>query len=30
LRFLENKFRQAYGFLGTPIRIIAKGHNEKE
>jgi len=30
LRFLENRFRQAYGFLGTPIRIIAKGHNEKE
>jgi len=30
LRFLENRFRQAYGFVGTPIRIIAKGHNEKE
>jgi GTP-binding protein len=30
MRFLENKFREAYGFLGTPIKIIAKGHKEKE
>ena len=30
LRFLENKFREAYGFVGTPIRIITKGHKEKD
>ena len=23
-RFLENRFRQAYGFLGTPIRLVFK------
>jgi GTP-binding protein len=24
LRFLENRLRAAYGFLGTPIRIVLK------
>ena len=28
-RFLENRFREEYGFLGTPIRIVAKGRKEK-
>ncbi|MEZ0395143.1 MAG: ribosome biogenesis GTPase Der [Anaerolineales bacterium] len=30
LRYLENRFRETYGFLGTPIRIIVKGRREKE
>jgi GTP-binding protein len=25
-RYLENRFRQAYGFIGTPIKLIVKGH----
>jgi len=29
LRFLENRIREEYGFLGTPIRIVAKGRGEK-
>ncbi len=28
-RYLENRLREAYGFLGTPIRIVAKGRREK-
>lgn len=28
LRFLENRIRDQYEFLGTPIKIIAKGHKE--
>jgi GTP-binding protein len=28
LRFLENRLRQEYGFLGTPIRIVTKGRRE--
>ncbi len=28
-RFLENRLRQEYGFLGTPIRIVKKGRREK-
>lgn len=24
LRFIENQFREAYGFLGTPIRLVLK------
>lgn len=28
LRYLENQFRKAYGFIGTPIKLIAKGHKE--
>ncbi len=30
MRFLENQFRAAYGFLGTPIKIIARGHKDKD
>jgi len=26
-RFLENRFREAYGFLGTPIRFVFKPRN---
>jgi GTP-binding protein len=29
MRYLENKIREAYGFLGTPIRIVTKGRREK-
>ncbi|MGA2502796.1 MAG: ribosome biogenesis GTPase Der [Anaerolineales bacterium] len=29
-RYLENKFREAYGFIGTPIKIVSKGHREEE
>lgn len=29
LRFLENRLRDEYGFVGTPIRIVAKGRREK-
>jgi GTP-binding protein len=28
-RFLENRLRDEYGFLGTPIRIVVKGRHEK-
>jgi len=28
LRFLENRLREEYGFLGTPIRIVTKGRRE--
>ncbi len=27
-RYLENRFREAYGFVGTPIQLIAHGHKE--
>jgi GTPase len=27
-RYLENQFRKAYGFIGTPLKIIAVGHKE--
>lgn len=27
-RFLENRFREAYGFLGTPIRLVFKARSE--
>lgn len=30
MRFMENRFRLQYGFIGTPIKIIAHGHKEKE
>jgi len=30
MRFLENRFRAAYGFVGTPLRIIPKGHKEED
>ena len=29
LRYLENKFRETYGFIGTPIKILAKGHKDQ-
>ncbi len=29
MRFLENQFRATYGFIGTPIKIIAHGHKEE-
>ena len=29
MRFLENRMRDEYGFLGTPIRIVTKGRREK-
>ena len=29
MRYLENQFRETYGFLGTPIKIIAHGHKEE-
>jgi GTP-binding protein len=28
-RFLENRFRETYGFLGTPIRLVFKPRNPK-
>jgi GTPase len=28
-RFLENRMRESYGFLGTPIRMVFKGRREK-
>ena len=30
MRYLENRFRQEYGFVGTPIRIVLKGRREKK
>ncbi|MRR32448.1 ribosome biogenesis GTPase Der, partial [bacterium] len=29
-RFLENKFRETYGFVGTPIKLIARGRKEED
>ena len=29
-RYLENQFRETYGFLGTPIKIIAHGHKDDD
>jgi GTP-binding protein len=28
-RYVENKIREVYGFLGTPIRLVMKGRKEK-
>ncbi len=28
-RYLENRLRQEYGFVGTPIRIVAKGRRDE-
>lgn len=28
-RFLENQLRKTYGFLGTPLRFIIRGHEKK-
>jgi len=30
LRFLENRIRDQYEFLGTPIKIVTKGHKEEQ
>jgi GTP-binding protein len=30
LRYLENRFREAYGFIGTPIKILTRGHREEK
>ncbi|PKN92075.1 MAG: ribosome biogenesis GTPase Der [Chloroflexi bacterium HGW-Chloroflexi-6] len=29
-RFIENRIREEYGFLGTPIRVIAKSRHEDD
>jgi GTPase len=29
MRYMENQFRLTYGFIGTPIKIIAHGHKDK-
>ncbi|MBN2388880.1 MAG: ribosome biogenesis GTPase Der [Anaerolineales bacterium] len=29
IRYLENQFRKAYGFVGTPIKILVRGHKDK-
>lgn len=29
-RYLENKIREEYGFIGTPIKLAAKGHKDKD
>jgi GTP-binding protein len=29
LRFLENQLRNAFGFQGTPIRLIVRNKNEE-
>jgi GTP-binding protein len=29
VRFLENRIRAEYGFLGTPIKVAAKGHKKE-
>lgn len=29
-RYLENKLREAFGFMGTPINIIVRGKNEDD
>jgi GTP-binding protein len=30
LRYLENRFREAYGFLGTPLKIVVRGHKDQK
>ena len=30
LRFLENKLREAFGFEGTPLKLITRGRKEEE
>jgi GTP-binding protein len=30
MRYLENQFRETYGFLGTPIKIIVHGHKDED
>ncbi len=29
-RFIENRIRDEFGFLGTPMKIVFKGHKERE
>jgi len=29
VRYLENRIREEYGFLGTPIKLAAKGHKDQ-
>jgi GTP-binding protein len=29
-RYLENKFREVYGFIGTPIKILSAGHKDQD
>lgn len=29
-RFLENRIREEYGFIGTPIRVVAKARREED
>ncbi|WP_371370850.1 ribosome biogenesis GTPase Der [Sporomusa aerivorans] len=30
LRFLENKLREAFGFEGTPLKLVVRGRKEKD
>jgi len=30
MRYLENQFRETYRFVGTPIKLITKGHKEEK
>ena len=30
LRFLENKLREAFGFEGTPLKLVVRGRQEEE
>ncbi len=30
LRFLENRIREEYSFMGTPIKLAVKGHKDKD
>ena len=30
LRFLENKLREAFGFEGTPLKLVVRGRKDKE
>jgi GTP-binding protein len=29
-RYLENQFRKTYGFIGTPIKIVARSHKDPD
>jgi GTP-binding protein len=28
-RYLDNQFRESYSFIGTPIKLVTRGHREK-
>jgi GTP-binding protein len=30
LRYLENKLREAFGFEGTPLKLVVRGRKEEE